>query len=214
MSTLFGLHTRLFQAESTRRRLSLGRMSLLIPFSLSLTSGPAAALVDAPEKDVKATVIIESCAAQPEFLGVATLREAASEEGIKEVSVVIRITERNRVLTEGKHAVHIHETALCQPCTSAGGHFDPGPFGMPSPDGNHPYHLGDLINLEVDTRGKGFTRTVTSRVTLSDGPLTLFDDDGSAFIIHVNPDTYCPGGEVAGCAGGARAACGLIELAD
>jgi Cu/Zn superoxide dismutase len=40
--------------------------------------------------------------------------------------------------------------------------------------------------------------------------LSLFDANGSAFIIHVNPDTYCPAGAVAGCAGGARAACGVI----
>ena len=51
---------------------------------------------------------------------------------------------------------------------------------------------------------------VTSRVSLSDGPLSLFDEDGSAFIIHVQPDSYCPDGVVAGCAGGARAACGVI----
>ena len=57
-------------------------------------------------------------------------------------------------------------------------------------------------------------RTTTSRVTLSPGPLSVFDLDGSAFIIHVNPDTYCPGGEVAGCAGGARAACAVIERAE
>ena len=38
--------------------------------------------------------------------------------------------------------------------------------------------------------------------------------DGSAFIVHVNPDTYCPDGAVAGCAGGARAACGVIESLD
>jgi Cu-Zn family superoxide dismutase len=90
----------------------------------------------------------------------------------------------------------------------------PGPYGFSSPDGNHPYHSGDLVNLEVDKRGRGFMRTVTSRITLSSGPLSLFDDDGSAIIVHVDPDTYCPEGEAAGCAGGARAACGVIEWAD
>jgi Cu-Zn family superoxide dismutase len=93
----------------------------------------------------------------------------------------------------------------------AGGHFDPGPSGNPSPDGNHPFHSGDLINVEVK-RGFGVMRTTTSRITLSPGPLSVFDVDGSAIIIHALPDTYCPGGEVAGCAGGARAACGKIEL--
>ena len=54
-------------------------------------------------------------------------------------------------------------------------------------------------------------QTLTSRVTLSPGPLSVFDEDGSAVIIHVDPDSYCPEGEAKGCAGGARAACGVID---
>jgi Cu-Zn family superoxide dismutase len=67
-----------------------------------------------------------------------------------------------------------------------------------------------LINIEVGHNGKGSLKTTTSRITLSPGPLSLFDANGSAFIIHVNEDSYCPDGAVAGCAGGARAACGII----
>ena len=142
-------------------------------------------------------------------IGTATLWEDPSDEGVKEVTVSIKIDE-NDVLAEGKHAVHIHETGNCTPCGSAGGHFDPGPDGNPSPDGNHPFHAGDLVNIEVSDKGKGKLKTVTSRVTLSDGPLSIFDNDGSAFIIHDFEDTYCPEGEEAGCAGGSRAACGVI----
>jgi Cu-Zn family superoxide dismutase len=108
--------------------------------------------------------------------------------------------------------VHIHETAACEPCSAAEGHFDPGPAGFSSPDGNHPYHSGDLINIEARGRkGRGRLNVLTTRITLAPGPLSIFDADGSAFIIHVNPDTYCPGGEEAGCAGGGRVACGIIE---
>jgi superoxide dismutase, Cu-Zn family len=116
-----------------------------------------------------------------------------------------------RGLADGKHAVHLHETGACEPCSAAKGHFDPGPHGFTSPDGNHPYHSGDLINLEV-SKGEGVLHTTTSRVTLSPGPLSLFDADGSAFIIHTNSDTYCPEGEAKGCAGGSRDACGVIQL--
>lgn len=138
--------------------------------------------------------------------GKATLLERPSEEGIKLVDVFITI----RGLMPGKHAVHLHEMANCEPCSAAAGHFDAGPFGFTSPDGNHPFHSGDLVNIEVNEEGRGVLHTVTSRVTLSPGPLSLFDADGSAFIIHVNADTYCPDGEVAGCAGGGRAACGIV----
>jgi Cu-Zn family superoxide dismutase len=215
MPTLFGFYARPLPAERTERQSSCRRMALLIPVILALAAGPAALADEALLNDVKATAIIESCADEPKFLGVATVREEASEEGIKQVSVVIQITERNRVLPPGKHAVHIHEFGQCEPtCTDAGGHFDPGPFGFSSPDGNHPYHAGDLVNLGISTTGQGFLRTDTSRVTLSPGPLSVFDEDGSAIIVHVDPDTYCPEGEAAGCAGGARAACGVLELAD
>ena len=70
--------------------------------------------------------------------------------------------------------------------------------------------MGDLINIEVNHRGNGKMKTKTTRVSLSPGPLSLFDENGSSFIIHVDKDTYCPEGEAKGCAGGSRAACGII----
>ena len=158
-------------------------------------------------KEMTAWARIRGCEDPYSISGKAYLRERHSEEGIKLVDVVINV----KGLTPGKHAVHIHETANCTPCGDANGHFDPGPHGESSPDGNHPYHSGDLINIKVDHLGHGTLWTTTSRVTLSPGPLSIFDDDGSAFIIHVDPDTYCPDGEKAGCAGGARAACGIIR---
>ena len=158
---------------------------------------------------VRALAKIVGCTTPNTIGGSVWLRERPSTEGVKLVDLVMRV----RGLPDGKHAVHIHEFGLCQPCSAAGGHFDPGPASNPSPDGNHPFHSGDLVNIDVKN-GRGVLRTTTSRVTLSPGPLSVFDLDGSAFIIHVNPDTYCPGGEVAGCAGGARAACGVIERAE
>lgn len=141
-------------------------------------------------------------------IGSVFLRERPSSEGVKLVDLLVRV---RRGLEAGQHALHIHETGECSPCSAAKGHFDPGPNSNSSPDGNHPFHAGDLINLTVDDSGQGNLLTTTSRVTLSEGPLSVFDEDGSAFIVHVDPDTYCPDGEEAGCAGGARAACGVIR---
>ena len=59
-------------------------------------------------------------------------------------------------------------------------------------------------------QGVGVLWTITTRLTLSAGPLSILDADGSAIVIHVNADTYCPGGEQANCAGGGRAACGRL----
>lgn len=157
--------------------------------------------------EVAARADIRSCDDRRSSVGLAYLRERPSNEGVKEVDVMLRVWGG---ILPGSHAVHIHETADCQPCSAAGGHFDPGPNSNTNPDGNHPFHSGDLINLKVNEAGRGLLAAVTSRVSLSEGPLSLFDEDGSAFIIHFQPDSYCPEGVVAGCAGGARAACGVI----
>ncbi len=158
---------------------------------------------------VTAHAKIHTCAEEPQHVGWARLSERPSSEGVKLVDVTIRLEASG--IAEGKHAVHIHETGQCEPCGAAKGHFDPGPASNTSPDGNHPFHAGDLVNIVLDAEGSGELTTTTSRITLSPGPLSLFDADGSAFIIHVEADTYCPEGEAKGCAGGARAACGIIE---
>jgi superoxide dismutase, Cu-Zn family len=150
--------------------------------------------------------------------GQATLIEQVTPEGVKEVTVELRV----KGLPDGKHAVHIHEVGSCEPCAAAGGHHDPGPAGQPRPDTasdtvpatdiNHPFHMGDLINLDVKD-GVGTLRHTTNRVTLAPGRLSVFDADGSAIIVHAQADTYCDEESdlKKGCAGGAREACGIIR---
>lgn len=138
--------------------------------------------------------------------GAATFKERPSPEGIKLVDIDLQVSG----MKPGKHAVHVHEVGACKPCADAKGHFDPGPAGNSSPEGNHPFHTGDLVNIEVSAKGEGRLKATTSRFTLSAGPLSVLDDNGSAIVIHLDPDTYCPEGEKKGCAGGGRAACGVI----
>jgi Cu-Zn family superoxide dismutase len=172
------------------------------------------------EGGLKANAEIKGCT-DPNVSGMATLAEQVTPEGIKEVTVAMKVTG----LSDGKHAVHIHEVGACEPCGAAKGHHDPGPFGESRPDSagtdapakdiNHPYHMGDLINLEVKD-GVGRMKHTTNRVTLSPGRLTIMDEDGSSFIIHTNPDTYCDEETdlKKGCAGGSRDACGIIRAAN
>ncbi len=183
---------------------------LFVP-GMFVAGAPVAAGPEGPDGDEErpsvatAEAWIAGCNSEPSIHGYAKLAEIPSKEGLKTVAVQLFV----RGLPDGKHAVHIHQIASCEPCSSAGGHFDPGPAGNASPDGNHPFHMGDLVNLKVTNR-YGKLQAVTTRVTLSPGPLSIFDTDGSALVIHINEDTYCPDGEVAGCAGGGRAACGII----
>jgi len=166
---------------------------------------------------MQAMAEIKGCT-DPKIAGTATLREQVTTEGVKEVVVELTVSG----LTDGRHAVHIHEVGACEPCAAAKGHHDPGPFGQSRPDSagdevpakdiNHPYHMGDLINLDVKG-GEGHMTHTTNRITLSPGRLGIFDEDGSALIIHSLDDTYCDEESELkkGCAGGPRDACGIIE---
>lgn len=115
-------------------------------------------------------------------------------------------------LKPGMHGVHLHAVGKCAPdFTAAGGHFDPGPAGNTDPDANHPFHMGDLPNIQASASGRGAMKVMTTRVTLSDGPVSLLDADGSAIIIHGNPDQIKTGEPKSGVSGGPRIGCGVIE---
>lgn len=185
---------------------------------LSIASLAIAALATsaAAADGLRASAEIRGCTDRA-ISGTATLVEQVTAEGVKEVTVELQVNG----LSDGRHAVHIHEVAACQPCAAAGGHHDPGPFGQSRPDSatdavpaadiNHPYHMGDLVNVEV-RGGVGSMKHTTNRVTLSPGRLSLFDKDGSSIIVHSAADTYCDQESdlKKGCAGGARDACGVI----
>jgi len=178
--------------------------------ALLVSTGISSAFADEVRPVSVAMATIEGCS-DDNIIGTALLQESATSEGIKQVEVSMLV----RGLSDGAHAVHVHETAACEPCTAAGGHHDPGPHGKSTPDApdfNHPYHMGDLINIDVEN-GVGMMQTATNRFTLSPGRLSIFDEDGSAFIIHTEKDTYCDHEDElnAGCAGGARDACGIIK---
>jgi Cu-Zn family superoxide dismutase len=77
--------------------------------------------------------------------------------------------------------------------------------GLSNPEGAH---AGDMPELLVNDAGEGHLSATTSLVTLSPGNTTLFDNDGSALVIHTGPDdqmTDPTGGS------GDRIACGVIE---
>jgi superoxide dismutase, Cu-Zn family len=185
-----------------------------LALGMTLTVGGAFA-ADPPvrrevQRPVQARAQVQTCVDGVEVSGVALLREEPSEEGVKQVKVTLLVSG----LPDGKHAVHIHERGLCEAatrCQSAGGHFDPGPNGNSMVDANHPFHTGDLENIEFKN-GVGVLQTNSSRVTLSPGPISVFDADGAVIMIHDLADTYCPNGNEAACAGGTRAACGVLQL--
>ena len=136
-------------------------------------------------------------------------------------------------LTPGKHGFHIHANGSCAdtpatttapavPFGGAGGHFDPDGFpgsttppvppvlGNTNPDSNHPFHMGDVQQLNADSQGRAILIHSSSRITLSAGPLSILDANGSAVIVHANPDQGISGAPGSGVSGGPRIACGIV----
>ena len=128
-----------------------------------------------------------------------------SQDRLGSVRVIVAVDG----LAPGLHGIHIHAVAACTPTfAAAGGHYNPlaHQHGLENPNGPH---AGDLPNLVVDADGHGRLNATTDRVTITDGPTTLFDADGSAFIIHANQDDQVTDAGNGGS--GARIACAVIE---
>ena len=123
-------------------------------------------------------------------------------------SGLVRVDVQVNGISPGLHGIHIHKTGNCSPTfASAGDHYNPlgKKHGLGNPVGAH---AGDLPNLEVNDAGVGRLNTTTDLVTISAGPATLFDSDGSALVIHAGADDQVtdPAGN-----SGDRIACGVIE---
>ena len=113
------------------------------------------------------------------------------------------------VVKVGEHGIHLHAVGKCDgpDFTTAGGHFNPTgrKHGTRSPEGPH---AGDLPNLVAGAQGATYQATATG-VTLAAGPTSLFDADGTALVIHANPDDHMtdPAGN-----SGPRVACAVLAL--
>lgn len=121
---------------------------------------------------------------------------------------VVHVNVKVSGLAAGLHGIHIHALGSCAAAfAAAGAHYNPlgGEHGLDNPGGPH---AGDLPNLVVNDAGRGHLNATTQRVTLTDGPATLFDADGSAFVIHANSDDQVT--NVGNGGSGARIACGVI----
>ena len=109
-------------------------------------------------------------------------------------------------LPEGIHGVHLHLVGACEGpgFQSAGEHISGGDeHGVMTDTGPHP---GDLPNAHIGEDGVLDLETFAIGLSMD----MVFDEDGSALIVHANPDDYTtqPGGN-----SGDRIACAVIEAA-
>ena len=151
----------------------------------------AAATLESPDGDVIGTVAFRQAAA-----GVLVMAELKG-------------------LSPGGHAFIIHEVGSCTPdFNAAGDHFNPEDteHGFVHPNwersGSAGGHGGDLPNIYAASDGSARADFFTDGIILNSGPRhSVFDDDGSAVIVHERPDAY--GEEESDT--GARVACGIIR---
>lgn len=139
-------------------------------------------------------------------VGTATFEEGA--DGMVTVSVAAEGLE------PGEHGIHIHAMGMCdpegeEPFSSAGGHYNP--TGAMHGAADDPMsHAGDLGNITIADDGSGTFEITSDKFTLSEGPTSLFDADGSALLIHEMADDLAS--DPTGMSGG-RVACGVIAEA-
>ncbi|HET7628505.1 MAG TPA: superoxide dismutase family protein [Bacillales bacterium] len=133
----------------------------------------------------------------------------SGEARLVQTSDGVKIHVQASGLKPGKHGIHIHEFGKCTPpdFKSAGEHFNPfgKQHGLANPKGPH---AGDLPNLVVGKSGEVEASFTAKYVTLKQGKNnSLLDADGSALVIHADPDDNKsqPSGN-----SGARVLCGVI----
>jgi Cu-Zn family superoxide dismutase len=144
----------------------------------------------------------------------AVLRDANGREigmvNLTQEGAGVRISLHLAPVPTGEKGFHIHEVGTCDAPAfeGAGDHLNPDgrSHGFDDPAGPH---AGDLRNLTVAADSMAMASELNDRVTLVAGqPNSLLDADGSAIIVHADPDNYRtqPAGNT-----GARIACGVIE---
>ncbi|WP_234035670.1 superoxide dismutase family protein [Erythrobacter insulae] len=144
-----------------------------------------------------AQAALSSAAGDP--VGTVTL---SRNDGVLELNIELEGLEPS------EKAFHLHTVGLCDApdFKSAGGHLNPmdKSHGKLSDGGQH---LGDFENISITANGTvSVTRTIQGN---ADEVLAfMFDEDGTAVMIHDGPDDYTT--DPAGAAG-PRIACGVLE---
>lgn len=150
--------------------------------------------------------------------GVAELKsptgEVVGSVDFLQTSLGVLIMAEVRGLLPGGHALYVHEVGRCDPdFDAAGDHFNPD-------DSDHGFihaawrgrgsggHGGDLPNIYAASDGHARADFLTDGFTLDQGLRhSVFDNDGSAIIVHEHPDSY----GAAETDTGDRLVCGVIK---
>ncbi len=121
---------------------------------------------------------------------------------------MVNMTAELTGLSEGEHAIHIHEKADCSSPDgkSTGGHWNPTMEAHGKWGAKEGYHKGDIGNFKADTEGNGYITFATNEwcIGCDDVKKNIL---GKAIIVHQGIDDFTsqPSG-----AAGSRVSCGGI----
>ncbi len=210
-------------AASPVKRKRSGSMAGLVLVSLAAGSGGSIAVAQQSGQPE-----------QPPSQGIARMMDSnGSDVGrvqVRELAQGTLFVVELDHLPGGAHAIHVHENGACEPPAfeSAGSHYAPldNEHGFAHDRG---HHAGDLPNVHASDNGRIRAEFFTPHLAVQPqrgrdsagdvdrgsafapealGPFELLDDDGSAIVVHANPDDYQS--QDSGNSGG-RIACGVIE---
>ena len=124
--------------------------------------------------------------------------------------VILRVEATG--LAPGWHAIHFHEKGVCgdEGFKLSGGHIHAGKMGVHGLLNPKADDAGDLPNIWAGADGTAHAEVYSTLVSVGGAGKrpALADADGSALVVHANPDDYTT--QPIGGAG-ARVACAVIR---
>ncbi len=123
---------------------------------------------------------------------------------------VVSLKAKLSGLTEGKHAIHIHQTADCSSDDgkSAGGHWNPTAQPHGQWGAKNGYHKGDIGNFLANAQGEGRITFSTKEWCIGCGDKNR-DILGKGIIVHQGADDYTS--QPSGAAGKRVSCAGIIQ---
>ena len=173
-----------------------GRVVLAALIAACVTGAVGLTPLDAAAQDKAVAEMID---AANNKIGSVHFRQAPSG-----VLILVDLTG----LPPGAHAIHLHAVGACTPdFKAAKGHINVAgrKHGLANPEGPD---NGDLPNIFAAADGSAKAEIFTPLVSVSGGEAPLLDADGSAVVVHANPDNHVD--QPIGGAGG-RIACGVVK---
>lgn len=178
-------------------------LALLVSAASLAAAQPSAATPGTEPAALAASAELQN--AEGDVVGNVNITESSSADG-PFLTVQVGL-EPDSGIAPGEYGFHLHQVGACTPSfDAAGDHINPegAAHGLLNPAGPHP---GDLPNLVVRDDGTTTYVVSTQLVNLGGGDTGLFDDDGSALMLHAQADDYItdPSGT-----SGDRIACGVV----